>query len=120
VLLAGIPRESVLHDAALRYLKASLRNRTWRFAQRKRLVDRLIEIAAHLAAHPARTHRGSPFSALFLRDGPPLVPRLTHRQQLPGSAGAKAGDEQDVFALPARFAAASSGSASAGGGRASS
>eukprot|EP00775_Hariotina_reticulata_P006313 gene6313-6548_t len=116
-LEAGIPKESVLHDAAHRYLTASFRNRTWRFAQRKHLVDRLIEIAAHLAAHPPRTHRGSPFSALFQQDGPPLVPRLAHtQQQLRGQAGPKTGDDDDeVFALPASFTASSSPSASAAG-----
>eukprot|EP00879_Flechtneria_rotunda_P022727 GHRR01024003.1.p1 GENE.GHRR01024003.1~~GHRR01024003.1.p1 ORF type:complete len:1043 (+),score=481.75 GHRR01024003.1:427-3129(+) len=68
----GIKPDNVLYATAHKYLKVSFKNRSWRFAQRKRLVDRLIEIAQHLAAHPPRRHRGSPFSALFQLDGPPL------------------------------------------------
>lgn len=41
-LEAGIPKDSVLYAAAHKYLKASFKNRTWRFAQRKRMVDRLV------------------------------------------------------------------------------
>jgi hypothetical protein len=93
---AGIPSNSVLHAAAHKYLAASFKNPSWRFAQRKRMVDVLISIAGHLAAHPPRSHRGSPFSALFLQDGPPLVPRIS--EQLPVQDTAA-----EVVSLPAGF-----------------
>lgn len=96
-LEAGIPKDSVLYAAAHRYLAASFKNRTWRFAQRKRMVDVLIRIADHLAAHPPRSHRGSPFSALFLQDGPPMVPRISSKE------GAAVPDS-DTYALPQGFA----------------
>lgn len=99
-LEAGIPPGSVLYAAAHKYLTASFHNRTWRFAQRKRMVDVLIAIADHLAAHPPRSHRGSPFSALFQPDGPPLVPRISQQPSLK-----EAGTE--AYALPAGFGAAS-------------
>ncbi|KAF8072705.1 hypothetical protein HT031_000365 [Scenedesmus sp. PABB004] len=85
-LEAGLPPGSVLAAAARKYLAAALRNRSWRFEQRQQLVDRLarpavrqVEIAAHLAAHPPRSHRGSPFSPLFQPGGPPAAPRLSRR-----------------------------------------
>ncbi len=76
-LAAKVPPSSVLAAAAKKYLLAALKNPSWSFAQRQRLVDRLGEIAAHLEAHPPRTHRGSPFSAVLQPDGPPLVPKLS-------------------------------------------
>lgn len=91
---AGIPKGSVLYAAAHKYLAASFQNRSWRFAQRKRMVDVLIRIADHLAAHPPRSHRGSPFSALFQADGPPLVPRIS--QQASQEAA-------EAFSLPPGF-----------------
>lgn len=94
-LEAGIPQDSVLYAAAHKYLEASFHNRTWRFAQRKRMVDVLIRIADHLAAHPPRTHRGSPFSALFQPDGPPIVPRIS---QQPGKQA-----DNEAYALPHGF-----------------
>jgi hypothetical protein len=96
---AGIPKDSVLYAAAHKYLEASFHNRTWRFAQRKRMVDVLIRIAAHLAAHPPRSHRGSPFSALFQPDGPPIVPRLSTQSAKEAAA--------EAYALPAGFGSAS-------------
>eukprot|EP00882_Tetradesmus_deserticola_P013757 GHRQ01014610.1.p1 GENE.GHRQ01014610.1~~GHRQ01014610.1.p1 ORF type:complete len:209 (+),score=84.68 GHRQ01014610.1:462-1088(+) len=98
---AAIPQDSVLYAAAHKYLKATFRNRSWTFVQRKRMVDRLAEIARHLAAHPPRTHRGSPFSALFQPDGPPAVPRLS-RDGGAVRAGAGARDTE-ACALPAGF-----------------
>lgn len=97
---AGIAKDSVLYDAAHKYLAASFRNRTWRFAQRKRMVDVLIRIADHLAAHPARSHRGSPFSALFQKDGPPLVPRISL-----ADGGKEPGRDTEAYALPDGFGA---------------
>jgi hypothetical protein len=78
---AGLPKGSPMRASAHKYLAAACRNRTWTFAQRRRLVDRLVEVAEHLRAHPpaargARGARGSPFSALFEEGGPPLAPRL--------------------------------------------
>lgn len=96
-LEAGIPRDSVLYSAAHKYLDACLRNRTWRFAQRKRLVDLLVRIADHLGAHPPRSHRGSPFSALFQADGPPLVPRVSR------DSGRAMQHQGEVYALPEGF-----------------
>jgi hypothetical protein len=108
-LEAGIPASSVLHAAAHKHLGAALRNRTWRFAQRKRLVDLLIRIAAHLAAHPPRSYRGSPFSALFTRDGPPLVPRISLAdgdRAGRGGGAAAAARQGEVYALPDGFGSA--------------
>lgn len=99
-LEAGIPPGSVLYAAAHKYLIASFHNRTWRFAQRKRMVDVLIGIADHLAAHPPRSHRGSPFSALFQPDGPPLVPRVSQQPSLKEA-------DTEAYALPAGFGGAS-------------
>jgi hypothetical protein len=98
---AAIPKDSVLHAAAHKYLRATFKNRSWTFAQRKRMVDRLAEIARHLAAHPPRTHRGSPFSALFQPDGPPAAPRLTRD----GGAGGAVAADSEAYALPAGFGA---------------
>jgi hypothetical protein len=98
-LEAGIPKDSVLYAAAHKYLSASFKNRSWRFAQRKRMVDVLVCIADHLAAHPPRSHRGSPFSALFQPDGPPIVPRLSQQVQK--------GADTEAYALPPGFGAAS-------------
>jgi len=95
---AGIPKDSVLYAAAHKYLSASFRNRTWRFAQRKRMVDVLIRIADHLSTHPPRSHRGSPFSALFQQDGPPIVPRISPQEQ-PAA-------DSEAYALPPGFGAA--------------
>ncbi len=94
-LEAGIPKDSVLYEAAHKYLTASFQNRSWRFAQRKRMVDVLIRIAEHLAAHPPRSHRGSPFSALFQADGPPLVPRLSQQPA----------QQAEAYSLPPGFGA---------------
>ncbi|GBF99771.1 hypothetical protein Rsub_12399 [Raphidocelis subcapitata] len=80
-LQAGLPEGSVLRAAAPRYLDAVLANPTWTFAQRRCLVDRLLEVAAHLQQHPPRSYRGSPFSAVLQPDGPPLVPRLSRPAQ---------------------------------------
>ncbi|WIA08704.1 hypothetical protein OEZ85_008128 [Tetradesmus obliquus] len=100
---AAIPQDSVLYAAAHKYLRATFKNRSWTFAQRKRLVDRLAGIAGHLAAHPPRSHRGSPFSALFQPDGPPAAPRL------PRDGGAAAGGgpkgDAEAYVLPAGFGA---------------
>eukprot|EP00878_Enallax_costatus_P003419 GHUV01003630.1.p1 GENE.GHUV01003630.1~~GHUV01003630.1.p1 ORF type:complete len:938 (+),score=439.83 GHUV01003630.1:187-3000(+) len=101
-LEAGIPKNSVLYAAAHKYLKASFKNRTWRFAQRRRMVDRLVEIAAHLAAHPPRTHRGSPFSPLFQPNGPPPVPRLTSKTTA-GKAARSSAAQGEAYALPEGF-----------------
>lgn len=76
-LEAAVPQGSVLAAAARRYLDAALRNPSWTFGQRRRLVDRLGELAADLAKHPPRSARGSPFSALLQPGGPPLAPRLS-------------------------------------------
>jgi len=81
----GVPEGSVLGAAARKYLATALRNPSWTFVQRRRLVDRLAEIAAHLQAHPPRSYRGSPFSAVLQPQGPPLVPRLSR-----GPVGRKA------------------------------
>jgi hypothetical protein len=99
-LEAGIPRDSVLYAASHKYLSAALRNRSWRFAQRRRMVDLLIAIAAHLAAHPPRSHRGSPFSALFQKDGPPLVPRLAQGSRGSGSGSGSGVDMGETHVLP--------------------
>lgn len=92
-LQAGIPKDSVLYASAYKYLSASFHNRSWNFAQRKRMVDVLIRIADHLAAHPPRSHRGSPFSALFQDDGPPLVPRISQQPA----------QQAEAYALPPGF-----------------
>jgi hypothetical protein len=83
-LEAGLPAGSPLRASALKYLSAACLNRTWTFAQRARLVDRLVEVAEHLARHPpaargAKGARGSPFSALFEEQGPPLAFRYKSR-----------------------------------------
>lgn len=98
---AAIPKDSVLYAAARKYLDATFRNRSWTFVQRKRLVDRLADIAGHLAAHPPRVHRGSPFSALFQPDGPPAAPRLSRTVMQPGTVASV--DDKDAYALPAGF-----------------
>lgn len=100
---AAIPQDSVLYAAAHKYLRATFKNRSWTFAQRKRLVDRLAGIAGHLAAHPPRSHRGSPFSALFQPDGPPAAPRLP-RDGGAAAGGAAKGDAE-AYVLPAGFGA---------------
>ena len=102
---AGISKDSVLYAAAHKYLAASFRNRTWRFAQRKRMVDTLIRIAQHLAANPPRTHRGSPFSALFQPDGPPMVPRINQHDTRAGAV------DSEVCALPVGFGGATAAAA---------
>jgi hypothetical protein len=76
-LEAGLPEGSPLRAAGRKYLDAALANPSWTFAQRRRLVERLIEVAAALEAHPPRTLRGSPFSAALQPGGPPLAPRLS-------------------------------------------
>lgn len=59
-LRAGISQDSVLYAAAHKYLAAACRNRTWRFAQRRRLVDRLVRPHCSATAVPrAPTHPDS-------------------------------------------------------------
>lgn len=80
-LEAGVRKGNVLFEAGQRYLAAANADKSWRFADKKRLVDRLIEIATHLEAHPPKKHLGSPFSALFQKDGAPLAPQLKPYEQ---------------------------------------
>jgi hypothetical protein len=112
-LEAGVRKGNVLYEAGQRYLAAANADKSWRFADKKRLVDRLIEIAAHLEANPPRKHLGSPFSALFQKDGAVLAPQLKpYEQKRPR------GRRQQVAAATPAAAPADPPAAGAGKGQA--
>lgn len=74
--------DSPIYSAAFKYLDVVNNNPSWTFSKRLHMAQRLVEISEKLGGQQVGTTvRGSPFSALFAKDGPKLAMRVSRSKQ---------------------------------------
>jgi len=86
LLDAAVPPQAPLREQAARYLETVNRNKTWTFAKKRHMIQRLGELSKHLKENPVEMYQGSPFAALFQggaaggkAKAPVMVPKLSKK-----------------------------------------